>query len=149
MINLYTAHPTSSFTFYPEQPSSVTGSEYELSLVSDLDRSTYTVQRLNRIDTRTANNFSSVLVLQATSGSGIPEYEGQYTATVLQGDAVRSKWSNAHFKFGSLHKKWPNVSSFSGESIGQDRAYVHGTNLQTIDTYTTANENGAYTTYND
>jgi len=149
MINLYTSHPTSSFTFYPDLPNSASGSEYQLDLSSDLDRSTYTVENLNRLNTNTPNSFSQVVVLQAYSGSGVPPYDGQYTATLKQGLETKSQWGNTHLLFGTLHRKWSNVRAFSGQAIGTDRAYVHGTNLQSIDTYTTSNENGAYTTYND
>lgn len=148
MINLYTSHPTSSFVFYPDSSITASGSAYQLHLISDLDKSEYTVENLNRLNTKTSTPFSSVAVLQAYSGSGIPPYEGQYTAELQQGSEVRSKFGNTHIKFGQLHERWSFVRSFGGQAIGTDRAFVFGTNLQTIDTYTTDNENGTFTTYN-
>jgi hypothetical protein len=150
MINLYALHPTSSFTVYPDtQPNEVSGSSFVLELTSDLDQSTYTVDNLTRINTKTSNPFSSLIVLQATSGSSnIPSYDGQYTANLKYGPITRTKWGSAHYLFGSFHKKWSNVSEFSGSLVSTDRTYVHGTNLQTIDTYVGTDQTGAYTTYN-
>lgn len=149
MINLYTAHPTSSFVIYPEDSySEVPSGSFELNLTQDYDKSTSTVRGLKRLNTLTSNSTSHVVVLEAYSGSGIPPNDGQYTAELQYGNIVRSKWGDTHFQFGSLHKLWSDVSTFSGSTVATDRAYVHGTNLQNITTYTGTDQTGQYTTYN-
>ena len=151
MINLYALQTTSSFAIYPDnQPNEVSGSDYVLELSSDLDRSTYSVNNLRRIDTKTSNLFSSLIVFQATSGSsGIPAYEGFYTGELKYGPYTRLKWGSAHYLFGSLHKKWSDTFTFSGSLLSTDRVYVHGSNEEITDTYTGTNQTGAYITYND
>ena len=149
MIQLYSLHPTSSFTVYPEtQPIEYVGSRYVLDLTQDLDNSTSRIETLTRINTNTPNNKSQLIVLQAYSGSGIPENEGQYTAQLLFGSSVSSTWGEETRAFGSIQEKWSLVGEFSGSVIATDRAYVHGANLQTITTYTGTNQTGTYTTYN-
>lgn len=150
MINLYTAHPTSSFTVYPdtEYNYNPTGS-YALSLTQDYDQSTYQVENLKRLNTDVTNNRSHLIVLEAFSGSSkIPSIDGQYTAQLLFGEETSVKWGEANAKFSAVHETWSDYDTFSGSVISTDRAYVHGTNLQTITTYTGTNQTGAYITYN-
>lgn len=151
MINLYTLHPTSSFTFYPdvEYNYNSTGS-YALNLTQDYDQSFSQVENLKRLNTDVANNKSHLIVLQAYSGSSrIPSPAGQYTAQLLFGEETPTKWGEANTKFGSTNEKWGSADSFSGSVISTDRAYVHGDNLQTITTDTSTDQTGAYITYND
>ena len=150
MINLYTAHPTSSFTVYPdtEYTYTPTGS-YALNLTQDYDQSFTQVENLKRLNTDVANNKSHLIVLEAYSGSSnIPTPDGQYTAQLLFGVETSIKWGEANAKFSAVHEKWSDYDTFSGSVISTDRAYVHGTNLQTITTYTGTDQTGAYTTYN-
>ncbi len=152
MINLYTLHPTSSFTVYPDADYNYnpTGS-YALNLTQDYDQSFTQVKNLKRLNTDVANKKSHLIVLEATSGSSeIPSPDGQYTAQLLFGERTSTKWGEANYKFGSWHVQWNNTpSTFSGSIISTDRAYVHGSNLQTITTNTSTDQTGAYTTYND
>lgn len=150
MINLYTAHPTSSFTVYPDTDYTYnsTGS-YALNLTQDYDQSTYQVENLKRLNTDVANNKSHLIVLEAyATSSKIPTTDGQYTSQLLFGTETPIKWGESNTKFSATHELWSDYDTFSGEVISTDRAYVHGTNLQTITTYTGTDQTGAYTTYN-
>ncbi len=150
MINLYPAHPTSSFAIYPddEYTYSPTGS-YVLDITQDYDQSFTRVENVKRLNTDVANSKSHIIVLEAYSGSSnIPSPDGQYSSQLLFGEDIGTKWGEANVKFGSLHQTWGNYLTFSGSVVSTDRAYVHGTNLQTITTYTDTDQTGAYTTYN-
>jgi len=151
MINLYTLHPTSSLVMYPDND--VTGSaisKYELILTQTLDESQTTIPYtdIRRLNTNVAANKSSVYVMAVSSGS-IPSPDGQYTAQLYVGDFIRSTFGDNNLKYGTTHLLWSDVSSFSNRQlISTDRAYVHGSNLQDITTYTGTDQTGAYTTYN-
>ena len=83
MINLYSQHPTSSFVMYPDTEVSESSSgRYRLQLTQSLDQSKSVVTDLKRLNTGTLNSKSSVLVLEGYSGSGMPSYDGQYTANL-------------------------------------------------------------------
>lgn len=127
------------------------GDGYRLQLTQSLDQSTASLSPLKRLNTGVSNNKSSVYVFEGYSGSGMPSYDGQYTAKLeLLQPTVRPKWGDAHYLFGSYHRQWGDSGTLEGTGtiLAEDRAYVHGTNLQTITTYISPNENGTYTTYN-
>ena len=154
MINLYSTASTSTFVMYPDEvPFSQSLSPYyRLSLSQSLDNSNSLVE-LTRLNTSIAYNSSDVIILQAASGSGIPSSSGQYQADLLyQAEPARAKWGDTHRQFGSIHELWSDVKAgflaASASVLSQDRAYVYGTNEQTITTYTDTNQIGSYTTYN-
>jgi len=151
MINIYSAHPTSSFVMYPDDPITSSGAQqYRLELTQSLDQSTSSIFTVQRLNTEQPQRTSEVLVMSAYSGSEIPTADGQYTASLRLGSGRSLKWGTAHKLFGTYHVRWSEVDpdSYVGDIIASDRAYVHGTNLQDITTYTGTDQTGAYTTYN-
>jgi len=150
MINLYSSHPTSSFVVYPDtfnEISESTNKIYRLQLTQSIDLSTALVTPLRRINTQTSNKKSQLIVLQAYSGSGVPSYDGQYTAKLQYGEESGEQWGSANYLFGSYHVRF-GEKAFSGSTLSTDRAFVHGTNIQEITNYISPNEDGQYTTYN-
>lgn len=136
---------------YPDTSITESGSgTYSLQLTQSLDQSTSLVSNIIRINTNTANNKSSVYVLQAYTSSGLPSYDGQYTAKLMyETPTTRTTWGETHYLFGSHHVTWGNPYAGEAQEVAEDRAYVHGTNTSTITKYITTNEDGTYTTYNN
>ena len=152
MINIYTAHPTSSFVMYPDTPVTATGLQtYRLALTQSLDNSTSSIFTVRRLNTQQPNNSSEVFVLQAYSGSEMPSADGQYTASLYLGKATSKRWGEVHELWSDYHIRFSETDpdTYSGSIVASDRAYVHGTNLQTITTYTGTDQTGTYTTYNN
>jgi hypothetical protein len=154
MINLYYSASSSTFVMYPDETpfSASLNPYYRLSLSQSLDNSNSLVT-LSRLNTRSPKNDSSVLVLQALTGSGIPTASGQYQADLLyQSEPARGKWGNTNRQFGSIHEVWSNVKAgfipSEATIISEDRAYVFGTNEEVITTNTQTDQLGSYTTYN-
>ena len=151
MINFNTSQASNTFSVYPESSSlywnSPSGSFYvELIQSMDLSSGSFEVSLLN-----TPTDFSPRLTLQETTG--IPEITGQYIFKLyeeIRGEQLQ--WGNAHFKFSELHQLWSDVTNAGSEGtrlLDTDRAYVQGNNNPDITTYSTNNEQGAFTTYND
>tara|TARA_R110001632_G_C11345452_1_gene417859 strand:+ start:1967 stop:2407 length:441 start_codon:yes stop_codon:yes gene_type:complete len=145
---------------YPDNPiTEQARGEFRLQVIQDLDRSTSEVKHLKQLNTFNPNPLNGVVILQAISSSnpdnnsGIPGPDGQYKANLLYGRTESPSWGDnpgAHHQFGSWHVQWNNTPiSFSGSIVSEDRAFVHGNNLQKITRYISPNENGTYTTYND
>jgi len=84
MINLYSTASNSTFVMYPDEiPFSASLTPfYRLSLSQSLDNSNSLVT-LTRLNTSVSKNKSSVIILQAPSGSGVPSVSGQYQAEFL------------------------------------------------------------------
>lgn len=136
---------------YPADPiATPANGVYRLELTQSLDMSSGSILDVRRIDTRQNQSTSEVMVMQAYSGSEVPQYAGQYTASLRLGTALSSKWDDVNVQFGSYHQRWNETdpSTFVGTIVASDRAYVHGTNLETIFTYIGTDQTGAYTTYN-
>lgn len=152
MINIYPQHPTSSFVMYPDDPVQTSGSqEYRLELTQTLDQSTGSFITVQRLNTDQRQSTSENIVLSAYSGSEMPTNVGQYTASLYLGTAEGYQWGFLHEQFGGYHFRWGDTDpdSFTGSIIASDRAFVHGTNYQTITQYTGSDQTGAYTTYNN
>ena len=152
MINIYSNSPTSSFVMYPDTPVVATGFQtYRLSLTQSLDNSTSSIFTVNRVDTRQNQSTSEVIVLQALSGSEMPSADGQYTASLYLGKATSKRWGEVDELWSDYHLRFSETDpdTYSGSIVASDRAYVHGTNLQTITTYTGTDQTGTYTTYNN
>ena len=147
MINLYTNHPTGSFTIYPDSGEFVSASAYEMVLTQDLDQSTTTIRQEFLTRYNPGSKGTSIIVMQLLSGS-TPSPDGQYTAQMYAGRSGQALWGQTHEKFGSYHQKWSTAGGFEGTLISTDRAYVHGSNRETITTNTDTDQIGVYTTYN-
>jgi hypothetical protein len=147
MINLYPLHPTSSFCIWPNVVNNHASSSFDLQVVQDYDQSstTFKIQKIN-----TPNRLSEMLVFNALSGSeGYPTKDGQYTATTIEYSFEAKTWGTFDSLFANANTTFGEGGIRSGSTeISVDRAYVHGTNLQTITTNTSTDQTGAYTTYN-
>jgi hypothetical protein len=151
MINLYKTQSASSFVMYPEDTpfSASTAAHYKLSVSQSLDQSNSLIT-VNRLNTRYSSNWSNVLVLSTVDSTQIPTASGQYQAELLYQAGDKAKWGIQHTLFGTTNALWSNVSQsyYSGSVISTDRAYVFGTNEQTITEYTGSDQIGKYITYN-
>lgn len=100
--------------------------------------------------TSTPNRYRSWLIIQ-NAGVDVPSPSGQYDIdiyTTTQAAEGRwgftdQGWSTTAFTWGDFGKGDEPV-----ELIYSDRAYISGSNEQSITQYVSSNENGTYTTYN-
>ena len=83
------------------------------------------------------------------SGSNVPTPSGQYTVNVWEGDIQPFIWGQVAITWGDIQAKWNDTEAVSKTKLlSTERAYVSGSNEQTIIQYVSPDENGTYTTYN-
>lgn len=89
------------------------------------------------------------IVIQLT-GSKVPTPSGQYIANLFEGSLVEPTWIETAELWSAIQTKWNNGDPIVVKTtqLGSDRAYVSGSNEQTIVQYVSPDENGTYTTYN-
>lgn len=100
--------------------------------------------------TSSPNQYRNWLVFQNT-GSVVPTPSGQYDVQIFTRTAAAEGrwgftdqiWGLTQFTFGDF-----GAGNFPDELVYSDRAYVSGSNEQSITQYVSSNENGTYTTYN-
>lgn len=151
MLNIYPANPTSSLVFYPDEPvkaaSGSTTYDFVLETTHSLDLN-HTSFSLDVITTVT-NEGQYPIVQQYHSGSGAPDYDGQYTYKLNQREFDQTKWGLADVTFTNANNLWSDWRQLVENSyIDEGRIYVHGTDVPTTTKYITSNEEGTYTTYN-
>jgi hypothetical protein len=146
MINLSTSQNINTFLIYPETGSSfVSSSGFQLELTHDYNQvsSSVEITPISR-----PNRLTNQIVFQV-SGSLLPIYSGQYTATLKEGTRIRPQWGTTNVKFGELHIRWSQNIISGSVALSTERAYIDGSDTTTFITYTSPNENGAYITYNN
>lgn len=147
MLKFTTTQPTGSFGVYPDSASIYAKNDkvqYELELIQDMDGSSLGRKVVYRINTPT--DYDPRLVFQAYSGS-IPANTGQYTSYVYERE-VSGTWSEVSNTWMAEIRTFSEIGGTAAPRlIDTDRAYVQGTNDETITRYDQpASDN--YTTYN-
>lgn len=100
--------------------------------------------------TSSPNAYRNWLIIQNTSGD-VPTPSGQYDVEVYtRTEAVEGRWGFTDQVFSTTTFKWGNFGAGNqpADFVYSDRAYVSGSNEQSITQYVSSNENGTYTTYN-
>lgn len=170
MINLYySSSGTLPIAVYPEvtassYPINTVSSSFSLEVVQEYDRSSGSLD-LTLINI--PNKVTPRLVFSYNRNE-VPQYSGQYNATVKETKLARRKWGTTHTQWSSATWKWSDVLSPSEVNvIDIDRAWVSGSDFASFDVYTSSSsetiyesgssypaveyaspdETGAYTTY--
>jgi len=146
MLNLRN-YGTTTLAIWPEVDSTyLPGSgSLRLKLTDDLSEEvTYVPATL----LNTPTDFTPRLIFSVTA-SDLPAPYGQYTVEVQEYLLTAFTWGSADVKWGEANFTWITGAGVSGVLvIDNDRAYVQGTDYPTSTTYTSPDENGAYTVYN-
>lgn len=85
------------------------------------------------------------------SGSLIPSASGQYDISIFErGEGAEGTWGLTTDVWSTTTEKWATFGDGGpiGVAIYEDRAYIVGTNEDSIKQYLSPNENGSYITYN-
>lgn len=144
MINFNVNQETNTFTVYPETGSTDPSASYSVTLTDEMDLTSgsFDVSLIN-----TPTTFSPRLVLQVSGSSITPKSTGQYKFELFESLIERLIWGTAHLQFGSAHVTWGQGAAGIGTKIDTDRVWLEGNNNPTINTYSTNNELGSFTTY--
>ena len=148
MIQFNTQQSNNSFTVYPESSSIYAGDpsgSFSVTLTQDMDLSSgsFDVELIN-----TPTQYNSRLVFQVSGSSIQPRHTGQYTFQLFETTIQRLIWGTQHTLFGDTHITWGQGEAQTGRLIDTDRVYLQGDNTPSFTTYTTTNESGSFTTYN-
>ena len=89
-------------------------------------------------------------VVATVSGSVVPAYTGQYTFDIYELiPGAGQVWNLSEEVFSTSTVVWnEGTADLLGQLLTTERGYVVGTNDESITTYNSPNQNGAYTTYN-
>ena len=90
-------------------------------------------------------------VVFSLSGSGVPSPSGQYIVNIFDYINIVGTpytWGNDPYLWSAEPSTWGDVNDKGDILITSERAYVSGSNEQTITQYVSPNENGTYITYN-
>jgi hypothetical protein len=143
MIQLKRSTPTNTFAFYPDIEINSSIENLLVEYVQDLDKSSGT--------------FNAVIIgkknwiVGTVSGTSVPSPSGQYTLTIKEAQpGTLLTWGTANIEWQAANIYWDDASgAVPGRTLATERAYIEGSNEATITTYTSPNESGTYTTYNE
>ena len=142
MIQLNKSSNDQLVAFYPEVTPSASIDSVRFVYSQDYDRS--------------SGSFDGTIlskkqwVVASVSGSVVPAYTGQYTLDIYEliagADLV---WNTAGVVWNLADTTWDAAGTESvGQFLATERAYISGSNEDSLTTYYSPNQNGAYTTYN-
>ena len=133
---------------YPDvEVTSSVGSQVILQFTQSYDQSTTSV--LGDVLNNPGTSGQQYIVVQLT-GSLVPSPSGQYTVNTSEGTIVEATWTETAQLWTAIQTKWIDADPIilPTRLLSTDRAYVSGSNEQTITQYVSPNENGTYITYN-
>ena len=80
----------------------------------------------------------------------VPNPSGQYDVNLFTLTGIQElTWEQASFFWSNANYLWANVADTTkGQLLATERAYVSGSNEQSIKQYVSPDENGTYITYN-
>ena len=89
-------------------------------------------------------------VVASVSGSVVPANTGQYTLDIYELiEGAPLVWDLADIVWDLADSTWDiGASDALGQYLATERAYISGSNEDSLTTYYSPNQNGAYTTYN-
>jgi len=94
------------------------------------------------------NQYRNWLVI-SNSGSLTPIPSGQYDVQIYTFTFVDAIWNQVATAWDSYDERWSTAGEEGlNELIYSDRAFISGSNEDSITQYLSPNENGTYTTYN-
>tara|TARA_R110000868_G_scaffold147661_1_gene369228 strand:- start:350 stop:808 length:459 start_codon:yes stop_codon:yes gene_type:complete len=151
MLNLIKEGTTNTIAINPISSSfyfSLNSGSFNLNVTQDYDLSSGSLP-LTKLAPIPAGYYNNYLLFSVPSAT-IPSYSGFYTAELeeyIEGPAA--VWGTATFRFGEANFKWDADKTRQGvRTINTDRLKVVGTDQPSYISYTEANQDGQYTTYN-
>ena len=94
------------------------------------------------------NQYRNWLVI-SNSGSLVPSPSGQYDVQIYTFEFTPAVWNQVAQAWNAFDEIWNDAGDEGlGELVYSDRAFVSGSNEDSITQYVSPNENGTYTTYN-
>lgn len=170
MLNFeYSGSGVTTKAIWPEVTSSYANNpsaSFVLTLTQEYDRSE---TQLTGTLLNTPTSITPRLILQFNRAE-VPQYTGQYDATLEEGIATRYKWGTTNIKFTDADWIWNTGLQLSGSILlDTDRAWVSGSDMENIVQYylssseaiydsgssypaveyISADENGTYITYHN
>ena len=142
MLKLDKSQSTNTVAIYPEVTVSSSVDSLRFNYSQDYDRTT--------------GSFDGTItskkqwVVATVTGSVVPANTGQYTLDIYEliagADLV---WNTADVVWDLADTPWNEAGAESvGQFLATERAYISGSNENSLTTYYSPNQNGAYTTYN-
>ena len=147
MLQFNKSLPTNTNAVYLDTVA--TGSGYYDSLVAVFSQS-YDESNGTFVVTATSSptSYNRWLVFQNT-GSDVPTPSGQYDVSIYTNEFSDAIWGTLSNLWTAESDIWSEVGeNVPTELIYTDRAYISGSNEESITQYISSNENGTYTTYN-
>lgn len=151
MINLIKEGTTNSIAISPISKSlyhDLASGSFELDITQDYDRSSGSLQ-LTKLPPVPAGYYNNYLLFSVAS-SAIPSSSGFYTYNLVEGIAGASAiWGTTTTTFGAADFTWDATEVVSNKrTIDSGRVKVVGTDQPSYISYTGADQDGQYTTYN-
>ena len=150
MINLIKEGTSNTIAISPATASiyhDVSSGSFRLNITQDYDMSSASID-LSKLAPVPAGYYNNYLLFSLAS-SLIPSQSGNYTYTFVEGVTGTGVWANTTEKFGLADFKWNAPGAFTNDrNIDTGRARVVGLDQPSYISYTEANQDGQYTTYN-
>ena len=142
MLKLNKSQSTNTAAIYPEATVSSSVDTLRFNYSQDYDRS--------------SGSFDGTItskkqwVVASVSGSVVPANTGQYTLDIYELiTGAPLIWDLADVVWDLADTTWDaGASDALGQYLATERAYISGSNEDSLTTYYSPNQNGAYTTYN-
>lgn len=142
MLKLNKSQSTNTVAIYPEATISSSVDTLRFNYSQDYDRAT--------------GSFDGTItskkqwVVASVSGSVVPANTGQYTLDIYELiTGAPLVWDLADVVWDLADTTWDAAASDAlGQYLATERAYISGSNEDSLTTYYSPNQNGAYTTYN-
>lgn len=151
MINLIKEGTTNTIAISPISQSiyhDLASGSFELDFTQDYDQSSGSID-LTKLAPVPAGYYNNYLLFSVQS-SDVPAYSGFYTYGLVEGlSGAAAIWGTTTTTFGAADFAW-NASQVvnNKRTIDTGRLKVVGTDKPSYISYTEANQDGQYTTYN-
>ena len=149
MINLIKEGTTNTIAISPATSSNyhdLASGSFELSIAQDYDRSSGSID-LTKLPPVPAGYYNNYLLFSVPSAE-VPADSGFYTYTLNEYIAADDRWSQVSDDWSLASWKWSEGARSGLRSIDSGRLKVVGTDQPSYISYTDANQDGQYTTYN-
>ena len=149
MINLIKEGTINTIAISPISKSNyhdLASGSFELEISQDYDRATGSLD-LTKLPPVPAGYYNNYLLFSVPSAE-VPASSGFYTYTLIEYIAADDRWSTVTDDWSLASWKWSEGARSGLRSIDSGRLKVVGTDQPSYISYTDANQDGQYTTYN-
>lgn len=151
MINLIKEGTTNTIAISPISKSiyhDLASGSFELDITQDYDQSSGSIS-LSKLAPVPAGYYNNYLLFSLNSNN-VPAYSGFYTYNLVEGIAgAAAIWQSTSNTWAAADFNWDATQVVSNKrTIDSGRLKVVGTDKPSYISYTEANQDGQYTTYN-